>query len=189
VRFGVYSYTAEDPAVCPDVTGVAPALDAAADIGGYLAALELPVLKGETPTGAALTKVTASLADVSGRRTVVLLTDGDPNTCDRFDPQCGHDEAYRVAQEAHEAGTTTLVVGIDRDELTLTPIYLQGLANAGAGQPVTELDASHLAQCHTLGVDPVAAYAPTGGNAPFRRPSAENLGAVLTAIVESTLGE
>jgi hypothetical protein len=148
-------------------------------------------LKGETPTGSALAELTARLADVPGPGYVVLLTDGDPNTCALFDPQCGHDEAYRVAQEAYQAGTTTLVVGIDRDELTLTPVYLQGLANAGSGQAVAELGAAHLLQCHTpgLGDDPLAAYAPAGGNAPVRRPVAERLGATLTAIVGSILAE
>jgi len=138
-------------------------------------------LKWETPTGHALNRVATTLAafnpNPTGRKYIVLLTDGDPNTCRVSDPQCGQDLAVKAAQDARVLGITTLVLGFG-DAAGATPCdtgaapcgvrHLQDMANAGTARPVETppLGYWYLA-CPTLesGTNPGtprAAYVPAG---------------------------
>jgi hypothetical protein len=76
----------------------------------------------------------------------LLVTDGDPDTCDVPDPQteAGQLEAVSAAASAHTADIDFYVLGISAD---ISGDKLQQLANAGQGKP---LDAR-------FGLDPDAA--------------------------------
>jgi hypothetical protein len=145
----------------------------------------------QTPTGHALNRVAATLAAFSampeGRKYLVLLTDGNPNTCQVLDPQCGQDLSVAAAQSTRTLGIRTLILGLG-DVLTAntgcTPAYmpcgerhLQDMANAGVGQPVEPPPPEYwYQQCPTTHsgtspATPVATYAAVGmgGTAPFYR--------------------
>jgi hypothetical protein len=107
--------------------------------------------KWETPTGHAVNRVTTTLnaytPDPPGPKYIVLVTDGNPNTCRTVDPQCGQDLAIKAVQDARVAGIRTLVLGMG-DILTVnsgcTPTYmhcgldhLKDMANAGLGLGVS----------------------------------------------------
>jgi hypothetical protein len=110
----------------------------------------MPGIKWETPTGHALTRATAQLtaftAMPDGPKNILLVTDGNPNTCQITDPQCGQDLSIKAAQDAFAAGIRTYVIGIgDVIEGNVGceprwghcgPDHLADLANAGVGLPV-----------------------------------------------------
>ena len=121
--------------------------------------------KGETPTGAAIRAVTPELAAYSeiGPKYILLVTDGEPDTCAHPDPQCGQAESIAAVQAAHAEGIQTIVIGageVGRE-------HLQDLANAGAGQPVQQRP---LGDCDEYVSSPQATYADSGGDAPYYFP-------------------
>ncbi len=157
VRFGFTSYrgssTVNDPA-CPNLFEVDYEL-------GNFEAIDTQYkkqtaeykqgVKWETPTGAAIKKAAENLlayqADPPGPKYILLVTDGNPNTCGALDPQCGSDESIKAVQDAKAMGIGTFAVGIG-DIVAANvgceaawgrcgPLHLQDLANAGQGLPVT----------------------------------------------------
>jgi hypothetical protein len=105
----------------------------------------------ETPTGHAIDVVTPPLvaysADPPGPKYILLVTDGNPNTCQTVNPQCGQDRTIKAAQDAYAAGVGTLIVGIgdiveqpnngcNATQSRCGDLHLQDVANAGAGLPV-----------------------------------------------------
>jgi hypothetical protein len=160
VRFGFTSYkgnaTAQmdetDPA-CATLTSVPIALDNFAAIDKTyttLGAEWMPGIKWETPTGHALARAATDLAafkgDPPGPKSILLVTDGNPNTCQIVDPQCGQDLSIKAVQDAFTAGIKTFVVGIgeviegnvgcEPEWGRCGPDHLQDIANAGLGLPV-----------------------------------------------------
>lgn len=156
VRFGFTSYRGEkvnaDPA-CPNLFEVDYSLDNFEAINTVYKKQGqefMPGLKWETPTGAAIVKAAAKLAayeaEPPGPKYIVLVTDGNPNTCGAIDPQCGSDESIKAVQDAKALGIGTFAVGIG-DIVTTNSgceaqwgrcgaLHLQDLANAGQGLPV-----------------------------------------------------
>jgi hypothetical protein len=156
VRFGFTSFrgstTINDPA-CPNLFEVDYKLgnfDAIDSVYKKQGAEWMPGMKWETPTGAAIKKAAEKLAaftaDPPGPKYIVLVTDGNPNTCAALDPQCGSDESIKAVQDAKAAGIGTFAVGIG-DIVTTNSgcmpewgrcgaMHLQDLANAGQGLPV-----------------------------------------------------
>jgi hypothetical protein len=156
VRFGFTSYrgssTANDPA-CPTLFEVDYKLgnfDAIDTLYKARGAEYMQGLKWETPTGAAIKKAAEKLiaytADPPGPKYILLVTDGNPNTCGALDPQCGSDESIKAVQDAKAMGVGTFAVGIG-DVIAANvgcqpewgrcgPLHLQDLANAGQGLPV-----------------------------------------------------
>jgi len=156
VRFGFTSYrgskTIDDPA-CPNLFEVDYKLgnfDAIDTVYKKQGAEWTPDSKWETPTGAAIKKATEKLAaftaDPPGPKYIVLVTDGNPNTCHALDPQCGSDESIKAVQDAKALGIGTFAVGIGDIVSTNSgcetawgrcgALHLQDLANAGQGLPV-----------------------------------------------------
>jgi hypothetical protein len=87
----------------------------------------------DTPTGAAVSQVVTELQS-SGRRgteVILLVTDGDPDTCEVPDPQLGQLEAVAAVSAAHAAKIDFYVLGISSD---ISGDNLQQLANAGQGK-------------------------------------------------------
>ena len=144
VRFGVAAYTARDrdndgqtEGACPIMNVVAPALDnygPIEDVYGSLVPLD------ETPTGAALESALATIraVDQDGPKIIVLATDGEPDTCERPNPN-GHAQA-RIAsllavQGAFDAHVKTYVVSVGGEAVgnPQAENHMHQLANAGVG--------------------------------------------------------
>lgn len=138
--------------------------------------------KGETPTGAALSAATAVLADFSGvgPKYILLVTDGEPDTCAAPDPQCGQDESIAAAQAAYAQGIGTYAIGVGEIGVQ----HLQDLANAGSGLPVQQRPPP--SNCEDS-VFNLGSYSAAGGNATVFNPSdPEQLKADIAGVVGST---
>jgi hypothetical protein len=104
----------------------------------------------ETPAGHALRRIATSLAafsaDPPGRKYMLFVTDGTPNTCLVADPDCGQDQLLKSVQDAYAMGIGTFVIGVggiatmnpfcDPNAMRCGTNHLQDVANAGSGQPV-----------------------------------------------------
>jgi hypothetical protein len=168
MHFGFASYkgktapTETDPA-CAMMTIVDPALsnfDAIDAVYGALGGdtggaytLQHPPPKWETPTnyaiGFAVQELQAYDPMPPGPKYILLVTDGNPNTCATTDPQCGQDYAIKAAQDAYAAGIGLFVLGVG-DIVSNTSDnagcegtgarcglnHLQDMANAGVGAGV-----------------------------------------------------
>ena len=91
-----------------------------------------PLLDGDTPTGEAVLEALDWLDQdaTPGPRYLVLITDGEPDTCSQPDPQNGQQEALQAAREAHERGVEMYVVGVSLD---VGVSHLQQMANVAQG--------------------------------------------------------
>jgi hypothetical protein len=160
VRFGFTSFKGSPEAqmnetdiTCADMKSVPYALDNFDAIKGVYTTLGTewtPGTKWETPTGHAITRAAADLAayddDPPGPKAILLVTDGNPNTCQIVDPQCGQDLSVKAVQDAFAAGIQTFTIGIGEviegnngcqpEWGRCGPLHLQDLANAGKGLPV-----------------------------------------------------
>ena len=87
----------------------------------------------DTPTGAAVHEVTRKIqaANRQGPEVILLVTDGDPDTCAQPDPQDGQAEAVAAVAAAHAAGIDFYVLGVSSD---ISGDKLQQLANVGQGK-------------------------------------------------------
>jgi hypothetical protein len=203
VRFGFTSYrgssTINDPA-CPNLFEVDYKIgnfDAIDTLYKARGAEYMQGLKWETPTGAAIRKAAEKLAayeaDPPGPKYILLVTDGNPNTCGALDPQCGSDESIKAVQDAKMMGIGTFAVGIgDIVQANVGcetawgrcgPLHLQDLANAGQGLPVAAPPDQLKYQACTPTQMLAATYAgaaETPGTAPFY--TAANATELETAI-------
>jgi hypothetical protein len=158
IRFGFAAYkgsttpSAEDAPACATWAKVGPALDNFTEIDAEYSPIMWPIdhPKWETPTAHAITMATADLAaympDPPGPKFILLVTDGNPNTCEKADPQCGQDFAIKATQDAFAQGIGLFAMGIG--DIVAQPnngcptsgrcggLHLQDLANAGIGSPV-----------------------------------------------------
>jgi hypothetical protein len=70
----------------------------------------------ETPTGYAIKTVAPELvaftSDPPGPKYILLVTDGNPNTCQTINPQCGQDRSIKAVQDAYAQGISTIPFGI-----------------------------------------------------------------------------
>lgn len=156
IRFGLAVFqgsttsSAEDNPACATISSSAIALDNREAIDTVYKGVGdayVPLTKYETPTGHAVNRVASELAsyaaDPPGPKYIVLVTDGNPNTCRTLDPQCGQDLAIKAVQDARAAGISTLVLGMgdilggdtgcDSSLMSCGTAHLQDLANAGLG--------------------------------------------------------
>jgi hypothetical protein len=160
IRFGFSSYkgfqaSSETDVACAAMETVAPALDnydAIEDVYGAIASAGWDMKqKWETPTNHAINRTTAALLDdmpdVPSSKYILLVTDGNPNTCATLDPQCGQDLAIKAAQDAHDNGVGLMVLGVgdivenpnsgcDAAYIRCGLDHLQDMANAGVGAAV-----------------------------------------------------
>src|SRR6188768_1652389 len=157
-RFGFTSYTGLGDSYenattfkCPILQSVPYALNNYAAIDKMYSGIKYNSEAWETPTHAAIDAAAADLvkfkATPDGPKFILLVTDGNPDTCWAKNPQCGQDAAIKSAQAAFAQGITTFVLGIG-SVLSTDPKaegcqsgrcgldYLQDMANAGTGQPV-----------------------------------------------------
>jgi len=161
IYFGYASYkglkgTSETDPACATMTTVAPALSNfdAIDkvykaVGDSYTPSNPP--KWETPTDYAITYAVGELQKFMpmppGPKYILLVTDGNPNTCVVQDPQCGQDYAIKAVQDAYAAGIGTFVLGVGDIVVNGNSgcmgtgarcglDHLQDIANAGVGAPV-----------------------------------------------------
>jgi hypothetical protein len=142
VRFGVAFFTSR-PGACPILNEV-PAKVRNYDPLNTLYRSLAP--DGDTPTGEALQQVVTELVQTpsQGPRYILLVTDGNPDTCMQPNPDRGQPEAVAAAQRAYASGIELYVLGISNG---IAGENLQQLANAGKGRPINLV----------YGVDPDAA--------------------------------
>ncbi|HET9960339.1 MAG TPA: vWA domain-containing protein, partial [Polyangiaceae bacterium] len=159
IRFGFASYkgnrvaTMETDPKCAEITSVPYALNNFQAIDTTYKKLGTEWMQGvkwETPTGFAINQVAAQLqaftADPPGPKYILLVTDGNPNTCQTVDPQCGQDLSIQAVQNAYAKGIGTFAIGIgtivandpgcDKSWGRCGIEHLQDIANAGVGLPV-----------------------------------------------------
>jgi hypothetical protein len=155
VRFGMALYSSNGgfgngttPLQCPVLTGLDISIGNFASLSALLNA---NVPGGDTPTAESMEAIVAQLRtfDEKGPKSIILATDGDPDTCE--DPNANDDEGSKArsvaaVEAAFAAGISTHVISVG-DEVTAS--HLQALAIAGSGgnaaaQAFTALDTEGL---------------------------------------------
>lgn len=146
IQFGISFYTSYNGSsggTCPVLSEVAAATN---NYDAIRQLYDVTSPADDTPTGAAIEQVVTRLQATPhlGPQVLLLVTDGDPDTCAQPDPQNGQQEAIDAAIHAYTAGLDFYVLGISSD---ISGDKLQQLANAGQGKPLNA----------AWGVDPDAA--------------------------------
>lgn len=133
IQFGLSFYTSYNGSAggaCPVLSEVTAATE---NVEAIRQLYDVTSPGDDTPTGAAIQQVVSRLegAPHPGPRVLLLVTDGDPDTCAQPDPQNGQQEALDGAARAHAAGIDVYVLGVSLD---ISGDKLQQLANAGQGK-------------------------------------------------------
>lgn len=134
-RFGLVFYTSHNgfsSGACPILNEVRSATN---NYDAIVALYDSMYPDDDTPTGPAILEVVRRIEKASrrGPEVILLVTDGDPDTCEQPDPQDGQPQAIAGAAAAYEAGIDFYVLGISSD---ISGDKLQQLANAGQGKPL-----------------------------------------------------
>lgn len=154
----------------------------------------------QTPTAEGMQAAWGVLEGVPAThpKALLLITDGDPDSCVDINGNCVTDQSIAAAQAAFSADGATLVVGINpllgnactgRCGLD----FLQDLANAGVGLPV-QANTEEFASCVAFdGRDVEGIYAPVGeqaGAAPYVMLNENDPlnAANIVALVQAQLG-
>ena len=140
VRFGMSLYTSdrgfgtdpEAPKECPLLKTVDIALGSFSDMADML---EDNGPAGDTPTAESVAAVTERLAAFTedGPKSIILATDGDPDTCadpDANNQGASKDLSVAAVTAAYGAGIATHVISVGNQ---VTAEHLKDLAVAGAG--------------------------------------------------------
>jgi von Willebrand factor type A domain len=133
IQFGLTFYTSYNGSsggACPVLSEVEAATNNYDALRGLY---DVTFPADDTPTGAAIEQVVSRLEATPhpGPQVLLLVTDGDPDTCAEPDPQNGQQEALSGATRAHSAGIDFYVLGVSLD---ISGDKLQQLANAGQGK-------------------------------------------------------
>jgi hypothetical protein len=204
VRFGFAAYTSQkaNAAACPSVIGAEVPIALANYVPikqAYDAVSYDPILdggganldfKGETPTGEAINVIAPVLNQFPepGPKYLLLVTDGQPDTCGVPDPQCGQDVSVAAVQYARTLGIGTFVVGIEMTEFDASR-HLTQLANAGTGLPVEQ--GATFPNCQAWlsslpgGGNSATYSSPMGTATPYLPQSPEQLAGAIAAIIGS----
>jgi len=215
VRFGFAVFRgsrtahAENDPECAVMSFVSSALDNRSAIETAYAAASNEYTPGtlwETPTGHAIRRAADELAASSfsppGRKYLLLVTDGNPNTCAVLDPQCGQDDSVAAVQYARSLGITTLAAGIGdllqgnsgcpTGSARCGQEHLQDLANAGTGRAVQPPPDGYRYQQCVQNMTLTATYATPAGTAAYFAGTNETeyrttLTAAMNAVVSGAL--
>lgn len=138
VRFGLVMYSARvtGPDDAPVLSGVCPLLSTVSPMLNNfdeIAAVYGPARPiDQTPTPDAINAVVDDLIahpPSAGTPSIVLVTDGEPDTCTEFLDD-GQEESVAAAARAHDNGINLYVLGVATD---VSRGHLQDVANAGVG--------------------------------------------------------
>lgn len=138
IQFGLVFYTSHNGftgGTCPILSSVRAATDNFEEIRGLY---DGTYPDDDTPTGAAIDQVVNEIAAArrKGPEVLLLVTDGDPDTCQVPDPQEGQVQAISAATKAFVQGVDFYVLGVSSD---ISGDKLQQLANAGKGKPLNSI--------------------------------------------------
>lgn len=138
IQFGLVFYTSHNGftgGTCPILSSVRAATDNFEEIRGLY---DATYPDDDTPTGAAIDQVVNEIAAArrKGPEVLLLVTDGDPDTCEVPDPQEGQVQAISAAAKAFAQGIDFYVLGVSSD---ISGDKLQQLANAGKGRPLNRI--------------------------------------------------
>lgn len=145
VRFGMALYTSNrgfgsgpTPRECPVLTNVGIAIENFSSMSAVLSNMANGPT-GDTPTAESMAKVAAELQNFAeaGPKSIILATDGDPDTCE--DPDSNNGDASKALSvaavaAAYAQGISTHIISVGNE---VTASHLQALAVAGAGGDVT----------------------------------------------------
>lgn len=146
VRFGMTLYTSDGgfgngptPRTCPKLQKVGIQLNNFQSIAAFLNQKNdgeyVYGPAGDTPTAESVEAVSASLRafEEEGPKSIILATDGDPDTCedpDANDSAASKTRSVQAVRDAHTAGIPTHVISVGSE---VTASHLKALAVAGAG--------------------------------------------------------
>ena len=130
IRFGIAFFTSHSNVTCPILNEVPAQVRNYSPLNALYRSLRPD---GDTPTGDALQQVVTELEQKPSRapRSILLVTDGNPDTCQQPNPDEGQPQAVAAAQRAFAAGIDLYVLGISNG---IAGENLQQLANAGKGR-------------------------------------------------------
>ncbi|HEX5659061.1 MAG TPA: VWA domain-containing protein [Polyangiales bacterium] len=175
VRFGFASYTGKNGGMCPDMTQVAVAEDNYAAIAAAYNALPAPPYKGETPTASAVAAIASALVAQEGdAKSIVLVTDGEPDFCDDGNVTCARDAVVAAVQAAYRQDVRTFILSIGGQ---VAGAHLRDVANAGVGQGVVDHNNNVKNQCTAK-----ATYGTSEGSAPYFEPDVANQAALIEVL-------
>jgi hypothetical protein len=194
--------TSEDDPACAALTEVPFSTTVTSNLATELdsvAASWMLGVKWETPTGHALRRVTSTLrereAPEGNRKYILLVTDGEPNTCTVLDPQCGQDDVIKAVQDARAGGVTTVVVALGDLAVGMSNCptgarcgndHLQDIANAGTGLSVEPPPEPYrFMQCTPTNELAASYTTPPGSARYYTSANAAGLTAELTEALES----
>jgi hypothetical protein len=130
VIFGATLYTGT-PQSCPRLTSVPRALDNRPAIANLLNSNN-PVT--ETPTGESIDRVVddfiANPPPAGSEPIILLVTDGEPDTCAVPNPQTGQPQAVAAARRAYQNGIRLYILSVGNE---VGRPHQQDMANAGVG--------------------------------------------------------
>jgi hypothetical protein len=136
-RVGLMLFTSRngfaDGASCPMLTTVPVMFDNLDRVRAVYLGAEPLTPNGDTPTGESIDQAALALSQAANGapQYLLLLTDGDPDTCAQPNPQLGMPQAIAAAQRAYAQGIRVFTVGVSQD---IRGANLQQMANAGAGK-------------------------------------------------------
>jgi hypothetical protein len=136
LRFGIAFYTSHNGSstgTCPIMGEVRAATN---NYEAIRALYDRMTPDDDTPTSEAIDRVVEGInaSSIRSSQSILLVTDGLPDTCAMPDPQRGQPQAIVAAQKAHDDGIDLYVLGISAD---IGGANLQELANAGKGKPIS----------------------------------------------------
>lgn len=183
MRFGFSSYTGARE-MCPQLSMIVPIAEHNyAAIARAYQAIERPQYKAETPTSLALAEVTERLLQepADDPKTIVLVTDGEPDFCDDPNVTCSRDAVVGAVQDAYTRGVGTFIFSVGGE---VDRGHLSDVANAGVGEPVEDRQMAVQYQCP----ERRGTYAASSGNAPFFEPDVNDQQALVAALSGAIAG-
>lgn len=135
IQFGLTFYTSYngfEGGECPRLSQVS---SATGNYEAIRALYDATSPADDTPTGEAIAAVTEQnrSSGLKGPKVILLVTDGEADSCSIPDPQLGQGEAVAAAGRAYAEGLDFYVLGVSSD---ISSVNLQQLANAGQGKPL-----------------------------------------------------
>lgn len=177
ISVSTFHMTAES---CPIMSET---VDADGDLAQFFAdeqtAHEESGVKIDAPLPEAIADAAGSFTRADNRH-ILLVVSGNPDSCAQQDGVCAIAPSIEALQTAHLSGITTKVLYLSSSDAY--DGYEQALANAGAGEPVAEMNGL-MNSCDAASMY----FSETGGSAPYQAPNSTSevrasFGALLDSI-------
>jgi hypothetical protein len=131
VNFGLVLFSGTGPKgeTCPFLTQVLYSVNNFEAISNVYSVAE-PL--NDTPTGDSIDQLVATWVPSTNPTVFILATDGEPDTCEKPNPQEGQAEALAAINNAYSKGITTYVLAVAKEK-ELSQEHVNAMANAGQG--------------------------------------------------------